>query len=156
MSKKPPNTSARPNSGQTVGPGRDTKLSKELGEKFVSVIRRGSYRETAAAACGIPPRTLRDWMREAHKGREPYASWMRAVEEAEAEVEESAVASVLSEADWKARAWYLARKFPQRWAEKSFSDVAVTQKGTAKTEINIIGPGGIVPDIAKKKRSDDS
>jgi hypothetical protein len=62
---------------------------------------------------------------------------------------------VLSEADWKARAWYLARKFPQRWAEKSFSDVAVTQKGTAKTEINIIGPGGIVPDIAKKKRSDD-
>ncbi len=155
---KAANTGGRPNSGKSTsdGPGRDTKLSPELREKFIGFIARGSYRETACAGCGIRPDTFRNWLKRGHKGEEPYATFLRDLEAAESSVEDETLGRLLKSGDWKADAWYLARKFPQRWAEKSFADVAVTQKGTAKTEINIIGPGGIVPDIAKKKRSHDS
>lgn len=114
--------------------GRPTILTEELQKRITDVIRAGNYIETAAAYAGINKTTLYDWMkrgaaeqkrvhetgRKPQKKELPFLEFSNAVEKALAESEIRDVTRIgdASRSDWKAAAWRLERKFPQKWGKK--------------------------------------
>lgn len=101
--------------------GQNTKLTDELAQALCGYLRQGHYRQTAAQLVGIHPTTLSDWM---GKEREPYLSLQAAVREAEAEAERIQLAKITDSPDPADAKWYLARKFPDKWAETRRVDVS--------------------------------
>lgn len=102
------------------GPGRPTKLTDETIARLTDAIRAGNYIETAAAYCGIDSSTLRKWMKDgrAAKGGKK-RELVEAVEQALAASEVRDVLHLAQSPDWKARAFKLARRFPERWGQKT-------------------------------------
>jgi len=96
------------------------KFTPEVAEEICKLIRRGNYRETAAAASGVTGRTLRRWLYAAANGDERYALFAADLEVAEAEAESRDVAMVGIAAgkDWRAAAWRLERKYPHKYGQQ--------------------------------------
>lgn len=106
--------------------GRPSKLTPETREKLLSAIRLGNYRETACAYAGIDPHTLGRWMKRGEREqRGEYWELCALIKDAEASAEMVSVARIrAASADtWQAAAWYLERKFPERWARSDRLDV---------------------------------
>jgi hypothetical protein len=98
--------------------GRPSKLTPEVQALVCDAIRHGNFREAAAKAAGVTPRTLHEWMRKGREADEgPYAAFLQAVHEAEAEAELNAVRRIyLAGADdVNHLKWWLERKFIGRW-----------------------------------------
>lgn len=107
------------------GAGRPSKLTDAVQEKIVGAIRAGNYAETAAQYAGIDKSTYHRWMQKGEDGRAKYREFRAAVRAAEAEAEVYAE-TVLRKAmpdDWKAAAWYLERKFQDRWGRREHLDI---------------------------------
>jgi hypothetical protein len=102
---------------QHIGIGRPSKLIPEVRDKFLASIRAGNFRETAAKIAGISPATLYRWLGD---DREPFRTFLEDVERAEAEFEQSVVASVTSHIpdDPKLALALLAKRFPHPWGPK--------------------------------------
>jgi predicted site-specific integrase-resolvase len=97
------------------------KLEEAVTQRIVDLIRAGNYLEVAAAAAGIHRTTLHRWMRlgrEQKRGR--YRRFLNAVEKAQAEAESRGVALIAKAAseDWRAAAWQLERRAPQRYGAR--------------------------------------
>ncbi len=103
--------------------GRPTKLlRKETKDKILTAIRAGNYRNIAAAWAGIAAETLTRWMERGETdASSPYGLFRQEVLEAEAEAHVRAVNRILkaSKVDAKHAQWWLARKFPDQWADRS-------------------------------------
>lgn len=111
-----------PGSGPKRKPmGRPTKLTPELQADLVRLIEAGNYVETAAGCCGVQPATVRDWVKRGVRGHKTYRGFSTALKKAEARAEASGVVRIRAAAknQWQADAWFLERKFPQRWGRKS-------------------------------------
>lgn len=104
---------------------RPTKLTEEISTKIVALVRAGNYRETACAAVGITAKTLRNWLRRSAQGGKRNASYVQFADdlekaEATAEALDNQRVSKAAEAgDWRAAAWRLARKRPDRWGDQT-------------------------------------
>lgn len=113
--------------------GRPTKLTPERHARIVQMISTGAYAHIAAQASGINPGTYYDWMargRDCDRDDEgnpttdddaPYAEFHDAVKEAEAKAEAVAIGRIQQAANggtWQAAAWYLERKYSDRWGRK--------------------------------------
>jgi hypothetical protein len=107
-------------------------LTPDRHKRIVDMIRLGSYAIVAAKANGIGESTYFQWTK---RGREaewnpdgtlvnqddrPYVEFAEAVKEAEAaaEVQSVGVIRQAGQTTWQAAAWYLERKYPDRWARK--------------------------------------
>jgi hypothetical protein len=102
--------------------GRPTKLTPEVQKKIVDAIRAGNYMETAAAYAGISKDTFYRWLRRGARARNGiYKNFHDAVEKAlaESEVRDVMIIANAAATDWKAAAWRLERKFPERWGKKT-------------------------------------
>lgn len=90
--------------------------------QIVSGIATGAYKEHAAAAAGVPSRTMHDWMNrgEGPDADEPYLSFAMDVRRAEGKdiVQTTAAITKAEKKDWKAAAWKLERKFPKQFGAK--------------------------------------
>lgn len=85
------------------------------------MLQTGCHPATAAAYCGIAPRTLRRWMKRGvaekrGKYRELVVAVRRAI--AMAEVRDVATIAKAAATQWKAAAWRLERRHPKRWCLK--------------------------------------
>lgn len=116
--------------------GRPPKLTDDVADKVIEILRLGGFMESAAAAVGVHRATLYAWIelgdpeREgARKADEPYRRFRERVEQARAEVEQQAAALVVKAAqeDWRAAAWYLERAAPERWASKTRRSPSLTR-----------------------------
>ena len=94
------------------------------------MIATGAALEVAARAGGITAPTLHNWMKRGEQGEEPYAQFRLEVEEARA-VSEVELITLMRRAavegsagEWRAAAWLLGRKFPERWSEKRQLEVS--------------------------------
>ncbi len=98
--------------------GPKLKLTPDVQEKIVSLLRAGNYVETAAACAGIHKDTFYEWMKRAAKGEEPFAELAAAVHKALADGEARDVAVIFqaSKEQWQAAAWRLERRFPDKWS----------------------------------------
>ena len=97
--------------------GRHTKLTPQLQETVLQLIRAGNYQCTACQAVGIGTSTLDRWMKDE---RPLYRAFREACEKATAEAEARNLLTIQEEArgTWQAAAWYLERKFAERWGRK--------------------------------------
>lgn len=124
---------------------RPTKCTKELTRKICKAIEAGNYPETAAVISGLPARTFYRWMkkgRESKSKRGIYWQFWQSVKKAEnfAEAYFLQVIRKSAEGDaengvkrnWQSAAWYLERKYPEKWGRKERLDI----KGDIKQDIN--------------------
>ncbi|WP_245533961.1 hypothetical protein [Effusibacillus pohliae] len=113
---------------------RRTKLTPEIQQKIVGAIAAGNYHETACALAGIHPSTFYRWLEEGAKPRakKGYREFCEAVKKAEAAAEAKRIQLITkaAETDWKAAAWYLERKYPDRWGKKDKVSAEVEHSGT--------------------------
>ena len=97
--------------------GRPTSLTPEVERAVCAALRGGNYRETAAQAAGLHRNSLRNWLQRGEQGEEPYASFLCAVEKAEAAGERKLLREIRKGCDgWQARSWILERRWPSRWS----------------------------------------
>jgi transposase len=103
---------------------RKTKLTKEMIDKIATFIANGNYVETACKALGIGQSTYYEWMKKGREGKKPYAELAETVKKAEAIAEAKRIQTILmaSEETWQAAAWYLERRYPERWGQKKRGD----------------------------------
>ena len=76
--------------------------------------------DVAARFAGISPRTLHRWLRLGRK-KGPYRAFRRAVYRAlaQAEIRDVLVINKAGPKDWRAAAWKLERRWPERWGRTS-------------------------------------
>lgn len=125
--------------------GRPTKLTPEIQERIVALLRAGNYVETAAAYCDVGKVSLYAWMKRGH--RQPksiYGAFLNAIEKAQAESEIRDLEQVRKAEPWESSAWRLERKHPTRWGRRDRLDV-MTEPTTLKI---VIDDGGSNPSPA--------
>lgn len=76
------------------------RLTASLRQQIVAAIRSGGYAQVAAQARGVSPRQFQTWLERGRgeKAREPYASFARLVDEAQAQARLRAEVSVFEAA----------------------------------------------------------
>lgn len=99
-------------------------ISAEATEAICALLREGSYFEPALRLAGVNVETGREWLArgEGRHHRPPTdatRAFAEAIAEASAHAEHDAVRVVISgHRGWQGPAWFLARRFPARWAER--------------------------------------
>ena len=117
---------------------RTTILNETIQNAMVEAIEAGNYASTAAEACGIGTSTHYRWMDQGEQGIEPYRGYWEAIKKAEALAEMSGV-NIIKTASldtWTAAAWYLERKFPERWGRKDKLTQEISGKDGKPIEID--------------------
>ena len=120
--------------------GRPTKLTPELQQSVIDLLRRGNYLETTALAVGVDKATIRLWLSKGKKAKTGiykrfYAAVRRAL--SEAEVLDVDTIRKAAASDWRAAAWRLEHRYPQRWG-KIKTKHEVTGKGGAPVQSAVI------------------
>lgn len=117
---------------------RTTILNETIQNAMVEAIRNGNYASTAAEACGISSTTHYRWMEQGEDGIEPYSGYRDAIKRAEAEAEMNAVKVIKAASleNWTAGAWYLERKFPDKWGRKDKLTQEISGKDGKPIEID--------------------
>ena len=78
-------------------------------------LERGATINGACALAGISPRSFRDWRERGETGEKPYARFLSAVTRAREIAKHAILGSILADKDWRARAWYLEKCFPNEF-----------------------------------------
>jgi len=98
--------------------GRKPKLTPEVSQRIVELVRIGNYPDAAAASCGIHRSTLHRWL---VKGEEQthgmYREFLLAIDRAqgEAELRDCILIAKAAQTDWRASAWRLERRAPRKY-----------------------------------------
>lgn len=98
---------------------RPTEPNDLVTKRIVDAIRAGASLEGAARGAGLSPRTAETWLARGREEAEgAFASFARAVDGAELELEQHLVGAIIVAArtQWSAAAFLLERRF-QRWAK---------------------------------------
>ena len=109
------------------------KFSPELAMKVVKFVSAGCFIETAAGAAGLSKNTLYEWMRIGENRKDPRSTeelraWKKLLDEAAATAEARAVSGIQEAGAggaWQAYAWFLERKYPDRWRARTSNEVTV-------------------------------
>ena len=126
--------------------GRPSKINEERAAKIIRAVRAGNYIETAAALAGINKSTLYAWMKRGaaemdrlesdpkakpRKSELPFLDFSNAINIALAEAENRDIEAINAAIhdDWRAAAWRLERKFPDRWGRKDRLQAEIENKG---------------------------
>jgi transposase len=122
--------------------GRPCKLTEELAEKICHYISQGNYFDTSCKLVGIDYSTFRAWILKGEEdGRGKFHDFSESIKRAEAEAEAKRVEMILKAGslggDWKANAWYLERKYPERWGRVDRLEAHVKNENTNKQEYHI-------------------
>ncbi len=116
--------------------GRSTDCTPIVQKAICDGILAGLHLEVAAPACGVPADTAQEWRRrgEGRAKNRPanatYATFALAVRQAEAQCERGLVTYWRAQVpdNWQAARDMLARRFPDRWANREKVDVGGTGK----------------------------
>lgn len=115
---------------------RMSKLTPEKTQEIFNLLAGGNTHDTAAALAGISEATFYNWLkrgREAsekgshRKADQPYIDFFQNVKKAEALAEAKRIEIIrkasegngpFDNPDWKAAAWYLERRYPEKWGRR--------------------------------------
>ena len=100
--------------------GNKTRLTKVVGKKICDLVAQGNYPSSACEQAGVPNSTFFGWLKRGESTQEePYHSFALAIRVSESISEASAIAEIVESSDWRARAWFLERRYPDRWSQKN-------------------------------------
>jgi len=108
---------------------RPEKITYELITKICEDTARGYSYDQAALNNGISASTFFRWMRKGKEldAEQIYIDLARLVDEASEFSEAEALQLIRSAAlvgrNWKASAWFLERRFPEKYGKKSLADL---------------------------------
>ena len=104
--------------------GRKSKKTPERIERLLSNLREGLSQAASISQAGIAKTTFYNWL----KTDEQFKADVEAAEDF-AEAVQIAQIKSLGEAklDWRAYAWLLERRFPDRWSAKRETEVTINQ-----------------------------
>lgn len=112
-------------------PGAPSKFDEATRDAIIEEVARGNFDNVAAHAAGIAAATLGQWKTRGnddleHGRQTEYAEFVTRLSRASAEAELHMVQRIRAQAgeDWRAAAFYLERKAPERWARKDKLDVS--------------------------------
>lgn len=124
-----------------VKAGRKLTLDPRRSKKILKAISHGLTLKRAALCAGVTYSTLSRWLR---KGRRDdrngtssvFRSFYLEVRKADAAAEDAQAAMILKTAKkvWTAAAWWLERKYPERWGRRD----GVQIKGKFESEATVI------------------
>jgi transposase len=121
--------------------GRPTKLTPQVQARIVQAIVGGNDITVAAAYAGIGKATFYLWLERGRKemtrleaspfarpraSETPFVDFIDAIEKAQADAETrnvALIAKAAQEGTWTAAAWWLERKYPERWGRKDRHEV---------------------------------
>ena len=123
--------------------GRKTKLTPELQETILKIIRAGNYALVACQAVGINQDTYYTWLKRGKKDLEDnkttiYSEFSESIERASAIAEASHVGNVATSAsngDVNSSKWFLERKHPERWGRNDKLRAEITGANGGAIEI---------------------
>lgn len=95
-------------------------------KRFIELITAGLFRVEACRAAQIDPRAVDRWLRAGDKGVELYLSFARRVREAEAGLVVDELKRLRLSDDYRARTWFLERRFPKQWGSQGSGDDELT------------------------------
>jgi hypothetical protein len=100
--------------------GRPTKYTPALGAQLCKLVSLGVAMNAACKAEGIGRKTLYRWREYGAQGREPYRTFVRQLNRSLAKAETAITLHVVRAAqrDWRAGAWWLERRAPDRYGPK--------------------------------------
>jgi transposase len=137
--------------------GRPSKLTAELTDEFVRMLRAGNYIGVACHAVRINRTTFSAWIRRGASGRpedEAFREFRERVEQARAEGEVRNVAQIARAASesWQAAAWLLERQYPERWGRPSSPQRQEAEDADVATAADD-DPFREVDELAERRRS---
>jgi len=98
---------------------RKSKLTQKLVDEAAELIRNGNYANVACRALGISETSWYNWLKDAeNENTSPLKRvFFEAIKEAEAQAERDYLEVIKKASDkhWQAAAWWLERKFPDKW-----------------------------------------
>ncbi len=157
---------ARGELGTMVSPkmGRPTKLSPQIARAILKVISKGGHFSPACVAAGVSHQTALRWIEQGNHDvsenvKSPFATFVRALHQAASQAESNIVSQVYdhTEKDWRAGAFLLERRHPERWGKKEqatnitnvvISDALVTQLVDA---MRVATGGSVVIDVTPQQ-----
>ena len=127
---------------------------------LLAAIQEGSYLETACKLAGLSKVTVYDWIKRGETGEEPHATFLNALQKAEAQAEHEMVRAVRKagqkEAFWAAAATHLERRHPDRWGKRQTDNstpaivVNVHQVGDGEVKVGVqvtgLSPASSLPE----------
>lgn len=135
--------------------GRKTKLTPELQNKIIELLRKGNYRNVVCNAVGIHEDTFYEWIKKGEQGIKPYSEFTELVKKVESEFEIELLNNILemTKNDPKYALEILSRKYPERWGRKEGVNI--------KGEIEFIKMDKkeyekLIDDLIQKKVDDNS
>lgn len=104
------------------------KLNEKLIEEAAKLIKSGNYASVVCKYFGIDESTWYRWLEKGERIKNEnniYRKFFNAIKKAEATAEGRNVAIIQDAAQttWQAAAWYLERKYPDRWGKKDQMDL---------------------------------
>lgn len=99
------------------------RLTREVADALLEAAGKGMHPSVAAAYANIRPSLLSDWLKRGeaeldHPEMSPYARLKLAWDYHLAKWEAERQGRVAGADDWKADAWLLERRFPDRWGKQ--------------------------------------
>jgi hypothetical protein len=92
--------------------GRKTRCTAQLQAQFCEASAKYHTIKDACAVAGIGESTFYLWLLRGMAGEEPYLEFVEMVQLARARVRTSLVDEIITDKDWRAKAWYLERTWP--------------------------------------------
>jgi hypothetical protein len=118
-------------------PGRPTRYSDALAEQLCNLISAGVPIRVASRSLGIARSTLYEWRDAGRRGLDPYVVFESKLERALSRAETSLTLNLVRAAqkDWRAAAWWLERRHPERYGAKQ--TMRVEKAPTEMTEAEL-------------------
>lgn len=109
------------------------QLTPAVQQAIITALAGGNHFSTACEFAGIPPATGQEWLMRGNgthgsrKSTPQLASFASAIKKAQSDAEVACVAQIKSAAStsWQAAAWWLERKYPDKWAQSHQVNVKV-------------------------------
>lgn len=133
---------------------RGHKLTEERRAAILNNLRTGLSVKSAAERTGVSYQTYADWLRRG-RGEHPrlrqtqfWADFAAEVDRVLAEAEAQAIRKVhqAADTDWRAAAWFLERRFRERWGRQTEQPVA------AGGEVKVVFVDTLSEELAERER----
>jgi len=132
-----------------------TKLTPELQEEILNLIRAGNYVKDACLAVGIDESTYYKWIKRGEKAKSGiYFQFVQSTKKARAFARALRVEKITDamEENWQAAAWWLERTDPEHWGRRSRVDLEGQVDSKVKGEVEHKGKvKAVLPDGIDEK-----
>lgn len=105
--------------------GRPTVLTDAITQKLCEEIEAGNTFSTSCRTVGVAVRSFYHWRRtgkqRAEAGKDEsdiFVRFYHAIDMAEAKAERAALEVIRNANTWQAAAWYLERRYPDKWGSQ--------------------------------------